>query len=142
MKKTISLLLVIAMMMVLVPTAHADPTNGVPFNVFYVFGGPSQEICSNTCTCITYCLFDLTSVNLYYSQSHISFRPYVRTNNYDYKLCSSPKTISSPPSGNNMRCGYDLNTHLLSLGSNIRMRASIPSINSNYYCTFSGYIYF
>ena len=140
MKKTISLILAVIMMMAVVPIAYAtEPTNGATYTNSYVFGGLSQTILIKTCTCTNHCNYEITALNLC-GQSRISFRPYIHIGDDDFIACSSPSNITNTTSV--IPIIYNENTSSINTGTTMKMRASIPSTNYNNYAIFSGWIKF
>lgn len=133
MKKKIlaCVLLIVFAIAAFAPSALATPTNSNYWNRCFVYGGPSQQICTLSCTDITYYRVSVSAISLN-GEEHISFRPY----GSEGALCSTTLEVSGVGSH-----PKDYNRGNLYIGKMITMKASIPSTSSGDYATFQGYVY-
>lgn len=133
MKKKIlaCVLLIVFAIAAFAPSALAVPTNLNYWDRCFVYGGPSQQICTLSCTDITYYRVSVSVISLN-GEEHISFRPY----GSEGALCSTTLEVSGVGSH-----PKDYNRGNLYIGKMITMKASIPSTSSGDYATFQGYVY-
>ena len=135
MKKKIlaCVLLIVFAIAAFAPSALATPTNFNYWNRCFVYGGPSQQICTLACTDTTHYEVSIFAISLN-GEEHISFRPY----GSEGALCSTTLEVDDINAS-----GYtkNYNNGNLYIGKMITMKASIPSTNDEDYATFRGYVY-
>ena len=133
MKKKIlaCVLLIVFAIAAFAPSALAVPTKLNYWDRCFVYGGPSQKICTLSCTDTTYYRVSVSVISLN-GEEHISFRPY----GSEGALCSTTLEVNDIGAYNK-----DYNRGNVYIGKMITMKASIPSSNDEDYATFRGYVY-
>lgn len=124
-------LLIVFAIAAFAPSALAAPTNSNYWNRCFVYGGPSQQICTLSSTDATYYRVSVSAISLN-GEEHISFRPY----GSEGVLCSTTLEVSGTGSYNKT-----YNRGNVYIGKMVTMKASIPSSNDEDYATFRGYVY-
>lgn len=124
-KRIVSLALALAIMLIALPTYAGTFT--IPTR--RVYGDDSQTVCTVSASHTNYATLNVDTITLLYNQKHITFRTYyngspLMTNGVNVKTA------------NTYTLTYDLGS--VSVGNKVKLKASIPSTNANYYCEFSG----
>lgn len=135
-KSFIRIILVAIIMLLTIPSSFAIPTNSMSWAECPISGGSSQTIGTRSCTDTTYFGIKITGLDLG-NEPYIQFRPYYQSK----KLLYHPYNVSSNISEKTL-VPYDRNLSYIIIGRSIKMKASIPSNDSQAYAAFEGSIYF